>query len=165
MKKKKSTPKRKRASNTATPAPAPVKTGPNRRQMMGYLQYGVLGAVVIGGAGTYAATSIMADLAERDLTRLGQGTPTIVQIHDPTCNDCSLLQSETRAALRSFDDDDIGFLVADLNSTDGAAFAREHGVGRVTLMLFDGDGRPVDVMTGVRGRDALRIRFERFLAE
>jgi len=165
MKKKKTAPKRKRNAAAATPGAAPAPSKMNRRQMMGYLQYGILGTVVIGGAGTYAATSIMSDMAERDLTRLGQGTPTVVQVHDPSCNDCSILQTEARAALRNFDDADLSYLIADLTSAEGAAFAREHGVGRVTLMLFDADGRPVDVMTGIRDRAALQLRFERFLAE
>ncbi len=150
---------RKKAYSTETAQDRPV----TRRGAMSYLQWGILGAVLVGGVGGYAVTSVMADIEEQDLSVIGNGTPAVVQIHDPACGDCVVLEREARAALRNFDEGDFSYRIASLVSEDGLAYARQHSVGRVTLMLIDGDGRTVDIMTGPRSREQLRIRLASFL--
>ncbi len=103
-------------------------------------------------------------MREQDLTRIGNGTPTIVQIHDPRCSLCVALQRETRDALCDFDDAELQFVIANIRSDEGAQLARRHGVRHVTLLLFDGDGRRRLVMTGPQRSEDLRGVFRRHLS-
>jgi hypothetical protein len=117
------------------------------------------GAVLLSGVGFWGVRTVQASVAERDLTKVGLGTPTVVQIHDPQCVSCAELQRETRAALKHFDSTELGYLVADLNTQDGLAFASRYGAEHVTLLLFDGAGRPRQRIVGVTDRDTLQQAF------
>ncbi len=152
-------PANKKKSNPA-PAPEPKVS---RRAALSSFKYAALGVVAVGGIGAYAVTSVMADVAEQDLSVIGQGLPTVVQIHDPACPDCLSLQRSARAALEDLDEADIAFRIASLTSTEGQRFAREHGVGRVTLMLFSADGQISDVLTGRRPAEDLLQRFQNLI--
>ena len=99
-----------------------------------------------------------------DLTRIGNGTPTIVQIHDPQCSQCLALQREAWDALCDFEETEQQFLVANIRGDDGARLARRHGVGHVTLLLFDADGRHRSIMTGRQDSERLRDVFRRHLS-
>ncbi|MEM7189150.1 MAG: hypothetical protein AAF439_06015 [Pseudomonadota bacterium] len=159
---KKPNARRKKKQGNAPVAPAPKKKM-TRREAMGLLKFGaVTGAVVLGG-GYYFVSSVMADIAEADLSKLGNGMPTIVQVHDPGCPSCRALQSETRKALDSFADGQLQYLVANLQSPEGREFATQYGAGRVTLLLFDGRGRLLDRVQGRTAEAVLIRRFERHL--
>ena len=161
---KRQKPRRKAARKGA--ATAPLKRQPmTRRDLMGWLKFGAVGAVVVGGGGWYFAGRVMAGIREADLGRLGNGMPTIVQIHDPSCPSCTALQRATRDALDRFQDGQVQYLVANLNDPVGRAFARDHGVGRVTLLLFDGRGKRVGMISGRRSADELEGTFRRYLAQ
>ena len=123
-----------RAPKNSVPVAAP---GLSRRAVLG----GGAGALSVAGTAFWAVGSFRAYAEEHDLTRVGQGNVAIVQIHDPQCPTCTALQKQTRAALRDFDDCGLTYLVADITTQDGAAFARKYRVPNVTLLLFDGDGR------------------------
>lgn len=125
-------------------------------------EWGILGAVVLAG-GVYAISHVSATIAELDLTKLGNGMPTIVQIHDPNCPRCVELQGEARDALAEFDDGELQYLVANIRSDDGRDFANEHGVGHVTLILFDGEGRRRNVLVGNNSSATLIREFGRLL--
>ena len=92
-----------------------------------------------------------------DLSVLGAGTPVVVQVHDPSCRLCRRLMANTLAALG--ERDDVLYRVADLTDREGAAFGARYGVGKVTLLLFDGRGRHVDTVQGVTPPEALAERF------
>ena len=87
------------------------------------LRNGLLIAGFVGVGGIVTASTVMATIAEHDLTRVGQGVPMIVQVHDPQCPSCLDLQRETRAALKAFDDAELQYAVANLSSAAGAEFA------------------------------------------
>ncbi|MEM1066658.1 MAG: hypothetical protein AAGJ74_14250, partial [Pseudomonadota bacterium] len=91
-------------SGRGTPARA-VEIAPSesRRNTLKLLRNGGIAALVLGGAGVVSVNAVRATIAEQDLTRIGNGTPAIVQIHDPTCAMCTELQRETRKALRGFE--------------------------------------------------------------
>jgi len=120
--------------------------------------YGVVLFVLAGGA-YLGVSSIRAGLAEKDRSVLGQGTPVIVQVHDVTCEPCIALQRETRAALDTFDDAELGYRVADINSEDGLAFATKHGASYTTLLFFDADGAETPRIRGVTDRNTLHAAF------
>lgn len=140
---------------------APKKT--NRRQAMRrFGEWGLLGAVIAGG-GIYAIGHVSATIGELDLSKLGNGMPTIVQIHDPNCPRCVELQGEARDALAEFEDGQLQYLVANIRSDEGRDFANKHGVAHVTLILFDGAGRRRDILVGNNSSETLTREFRRLL--
>lgn len=159
MKKKSSS--KLRSVKAASSPKEPTKPAMNRRQMLVQMRdYGLIAAVVAGG-GWWLVSDVEAHRRTHDLSRIGQGVSTVVQVHDPSCPLCAGLQRETLAALAKFEDGAIDYVVADITTAAGAAFAREHGVPHVTLMLFDGDGALLGVLSGSRTRSTLVAEFER----
>ncbi|WP_415921145.1 hypothetical protein [Tateyamaria sp. SN6-1] len=146
--------KRTRAPATSKKA-EPTATVSRRTVLSG----GAAGAVLLAGGGFWAASSFRTYAAEHDLTRVGQGDPAIVQIHDPQCPTCTALQKQTRRALRDFDDCGLTYLVADIKTPDGAAFARRFNVPHVTLLLFDGEGTLTRTIQGLQQAPQLAEAF------
>ena len=145
-------------------APTPKRKsskGISRREALGMFKVYGTAAAIVGLGGWYFAGKVMAGIDEADLSRLGNGIPAIVQVHDPECPDCRSLQRQTRLALEEFDDGSFEYLVANLKSPEGQAFANRHQAGRVTLILFDGKGRARNVIQGRRTKDALVEVFNR----
>ena len=133
----------------------------SRREMLSLAKFGAVGTAILGAGGFYFATRISTAMAEEDMTRLGNGVPTVVQVHDPSCSQCIALQRQVRQAMDTFDAERLQYVVANIHTPEGRAFADQHGVGHVTLVLLDGRGRVRDVITGVRTSDALLERFRR----
>jgi len=164
--------KKRKAASKAVPKQAvphaPTASAPpkevGRRASFGVLGLYALGLAAVGGGGAAFAYDFMRTLGEHDLTKVGKGVPTIVQIHDPSCALCRSLQRETRTALKSFDADAVTYLVANIRSAEGAAFANRLGRGHVTLVLFDGAGTPVHTIEGVTPAHRLRAAFARYLS-
>ncbi len=120
--------------------------------------WGIIGVLTAGG-GWYLAEDVMATMAEQDLSRVGNGKPTVVQIHDPQCNQCLALQSETRSALETIEDGSLQYVVANIRTAEGRAFAAANRVGHVTLLLFDANGKRTNVLTGHRSSAMLAATF------
>ncbi|MFL4472079.1 hypothetical protein ACERZ8_20170 [Tateyamaria armeniaca] len=142
-------PKSRAKSRKSKSAPASA-AAPTRRNVLKLAGGGVIAATGAAGAGIWGVSSFRAYAAEHDLSRVGEGPVTIVQIHDPQCPTCTALQKQTRAALRDFDDCGITYLVADIKTPEGAAFARRYRVPHVTLLLFDGDGELHQTVQGLQ---------------
>lgn len=155
MARKKNGSKRRKAK--ANNAQTPVS--PEKRRSLVLLRNGAIAAAVLGVGGVVSVRAVRATISEQDLTKLGQGTPTIVQIHDPSCALCTELQRNTRKALKAFDTDQYEYLVANIRTEDGAAFAGGFGVQHVTLLLFDGSGALQSTLEGVRDRAELEAHF------
>ncbi|MFK7762187.1 MAG: thioredoxin family protein [Roseobacter sp.] len=143
MSKTKKTRKKSKAPQATAPAPT-------RRDALKMFRNGGLAIAAAGGAGYWAFGSFRAYAAEHDLSRVGQGSPSIVQIHDPQCPTCTALQKQTRAALDDFDDCGLVYLVADIKTDEGARFAARYGVPHVTLLFFDGQGELINTSHGMR---------------
>ncbi len=135
-----------------------------RRAFLGKFRTGAAVTVAVGGASWFLADSVMATMREQDLSRIGNGIPAVVQIHDPQCPQCQALQREARDALCDFDDSELQFLVANIRSDEGRQLARAHGVGHVTLLLFDGSGQRRAVLAGPNESEYLAGAFRRHLA-
>jgi hypothetical protein len=136
----------------------------DRRDFMKYLRNGAIAVAVSGGGGYFAVNTVQASMAEHDLTKIGNGTPAIVQIHDPQCPVCRALQKEARRALRDFEDDDFEYLVANIRSKEGGDLANKYFVPHVTILLFDGKGVLRKVLNGSKTSDLLRDEFTAHLA-
>ena len=134
---------------------------PDRRKVLRLLRNGTIGVALLASGGVYAVTSVRKTMAEFDLTRIGQGVPVIVQIHDPTCSLCQSLQKQTRKALRRFQDGQIEFLVANIKTSEGQDMAVRYGVGHVTLLFFDAKGHMFHIEEGVQSKDQLETIFRR----
>ncbi|WP_299826619.1 thioredoxin family protein [uncultured Roseobacter sp.] len=144
----------KRKSKTGT-TNTKAMAEPSRRDMLKLLRNGGIGAVILTGGGYFGVGSYRAYAAEHDLGRLGQGKPVVVQVHDPQCPTCTALQKQTRKALKEFGECDLVYLIADINTPEGQAFAVRHGVGNVTLLLFDGEGGLRHTVQGMQSKDQL----------
>ncbi len=151
--------RRKAPANAKKPSPTPAAPAQDRRSFLKRARNIAIGIGVVSLGGFFAIGTVRATIAEHDLSRLGNGIPTIVQIHDPQCRMCQALQRETRDALGAFDEGEIQYLVADISQSKGLAFAGQHGVSHVTLMLFDGKGTVKNVLNGVRQSAELEHAF------
>lgn len=125
-----------------------VAAEPTRRDFMKLGRNVAIAVPVVGVAGFFGVRSVQATIREGDLSRVGLGSASVVQIHDPTCSLCATLQKQTRRAMKAYDDDRYEFLVADIKTTDGNLFAARYGVPHVTLLLFDGDGELQEIVRG-----------------
>jgi len=148
-------PKSKKRKKSAHSKPSPaVKPSVSRRQALTTLGFYAAGATMVAAGGTYLAMDFTSKLAEADLSKIGNGLPTIVQIHDPSCSLCNQLQKQTRIALRDFDVEHQ-YLVANITTSDGLAFQGRMGQPHVTLILLDGDGNQLQVINGVTQADVI----------
>ncbi len=136
----------------------------SRRNVLSLARNWGLFGVVAAGGGWYLVDEVMATIGEQDLSRIGNGTPTVVQIHDPQCSRCLALQRETRKAMRAFGGDELQYLVANIRSEKGRALATANGVGHVTLLLFDGQGKRRDILHGTSHSDFLQLKFREHVA-
>ena len=143
-----------RQKNRKTKKPAP-QTAPPRRNFLKMLRNGAIAAGVISAGGAYGVYAVRSTLAEQDLSPLGNGTPMIVQIHDPSCVRCRTLMRATRRALKQFDEDQITYRVANITLPEGQNFASRYGVGHVTLLLFNGKGELIDRVHGEHSKSQL----------
>lgn len=135
-----------------------------RRGFIRSVRNGAIGLVVAGGLGAYVVHLYQATSHEHDLSRVGNGTASIVQVHDPQCQLCLALQKEARQALESLDGDRPDYVIADIRTDKGLRFANKHGVQHVTLLLFDKAGNLRQVINGQRGSSELRQAFQRLVA-
>ncbi|MEL6172884.1 MAG: hypothetical protein AAFR02_12870, partial [Pseudomonadota bacterium] len=55
------------------------------------------------------------------------------------------------------------YLVADISTTDGRAFAARYGVPHVTIMMFNERGRHEGTMQGMRQAEELKAAFHGLL--
>ena len=162
MKKQRKKPAQKKKAQQQAPV---APKGMDRRKVLGWARNGAIAAVVVGVGGYFAVGGVRATMAEHDLARVGNGTPAVVQIHDPQCSLCQSLQKETRAALEELGSDNLNFLVANIKTNEGRDFANQFGVPHVTLLLFDGEGNLEDVLNGVRESETLVGRFRALSGE
>lgn len=104
-------PKRRKASKKAKAKTSASQIDHGKR---GFLRKAaiVLPVVAVGGYFTFAY--LQSAVAEADLSKVGNGKPSIVQIHDPQCALCKTLQDQTRSVLSRFDENKFEFLVANI---------------------------------------------------
>lgn len=119
-----------------------------RELVVSYLFKGTLIAAVGGGAVLFAA-DFRSKVMEQDLSVVGQGTPTIVQIHDPSCSMCAALQSQTRKALRSFSDQQVIYRVANIRTQEGLDWQTKEALPHVTLIFYAANGERLTTIEGV----------------
>ena len=142
---------------------AATKGDVGRRDFLGKLRNGAFLIAAVGAVGWYVVSEVRAGIDEADLTKIGNGIPTVVQIHDPQCPVCQALQKEARTALEAFEDGELQYLVANIRQDKGRSLAAKHGVQHVTLLLFDGNGERKEILSGSNTADYLEEAFRRHL--
>lgn len=152
----------KQGAKTAADTKAP--NGMGRRKFLGLTRNGAIGLLAVGGAGFLLVQHVEGSIREHDLSRIGNGTPTVVQIHDPQCSQCLALQRQTRTALKQFDDGAINYVIANIRSADGRNFANRYGVQHVTLLLFDANGEHRSTLQGQRSSGELVQNFRHIVS-
>jgi hypothetical protein len=155
-------PPKKQHDNTPTAAKAPNKAV-SRRKFLNSMSNGALVVAATAGAGWYFVDEVCATTMEHDLTRIGNGIPAVVQIHDPECAICTALQKEAREAVSNFDSDKLQFLVANIRQTKGRNLAIKHGVRHITLLLFDGKGNRKGILRGPNTAEFLTDAYRSYL--
>ncbi|MEP3246940.1 MAG: hypothetical protein ABJN40_00930 [Sneathiella sp.] len=156
---KRQTKKKKHASDTKNKSKKPK----GQRDILGMIRTGAIVTLVAVGLGWFVIDQVTSTLDEQDLTKIGNGIPTIVQIHDPQCSQCMALQREARKALQNFNRGDLQYLVANIRNTEGRVFANKHQVSHVTLLLFDKKGRRQSVLNGPNQSSYLQEVFQQHL--
>lgn len=163
---KRNTGRKTKAQPAAVNADGVEKSGysATRRDFLRKMSSRGLIVAAVGGAGWFLVEEVRATIREEDLSRIGNGIPAVVQIHDPQCPRCAALQREAREALAEFDEGELQYLVANIRSAKGRKLANAHGVGHITLLLFDGDGQRRDVLVGPNTAENLEHAFRGHLA-
>ena len=108
-------------TNKSSASPVAARRPISRRKMLGLL----LGVPLVGVAGVGVHRHDVKKRALHDLSVLGNGSPAIVQIHDPSCRLCRRLMANTKKALG--DRDDITYRIADVTKTKGREFQERYG--------------------------------------
>jgi thioredoxin-like negative regulator of GroEL len=83
--------------------------------------------------------------------------PTIVQVFLPGWPNCAQLKRVVDV-LRSEFHGQVAFVLADLNTPEGVAFANRYGVGNTTLVFLDATGKRLETLVGTQDEGALRGR-------
>lgn len=97
---------------------------------------------------------------DTDITRVGNGQPAVVLAFE----NHSLLGMEVMDLLNAIRDDyehHVAFLVADLGTPQGQAFARRHEARDGTVLLFSGDGTRIDTIVAPEDEQSIRDRLAR----
>ena len=117
-----------------------------------------IGLILIATSAAALVASDKNSKTEHDLSVIGNGTATVVQIHDPGCQLCNRLKRIVGNTKDEFKDQ-VQFRTANIKTEKGKQFARKYGVPHVTLLFFDGKGQHVNTTQGViskqEARDAL----------
>ena len=125
-------------------APSGARLRPNRFGWRAIaVLIGVLGVSIAGLAEYRQAWE-----RSHDLTAVGNGKPTVVQIHDPGCALCRQLRANVESALDRTGSD-VQYRIADISTPAGRRMQRKYQVPHVTLLLFDGGGGLVRTIQGV----------------
>lgn len=131
----------------------------NRRSVLRLARNVLIAAVLLLVAGAGLAYYKHQHEQSHDLSVIGNGRPTVVQIHDPGCPKCRQLLQNVRSATRHIGDEQLQIRIARIDTAQGRRLAREHDVAHVTLLLFDGQGKLSRVVNGVRDVTELRAAF------
>lgn len=149
----------KRGKKSVAPIDGAQARDLKKRKTLKTLRNTAIGILLLGGAGAYMYRSVLASRLEHDLSELGNGTPMVVQIHDPNCSLCLALQKEVRQALKTIDDGALNYRIANIRTQEGRRFASRYGVPHVTLLLFDGRGDLKQTLRGPRQDEELETTF------
>ena len=154
--------RRKKTRKATPPSPAVVRQQSQSRRWREIRQFTLWFVLLAGVVGSGLAAFKYSYDVSHDLSVIGKGVPTVVQIHDPHCSLCNQLRRNADAAADRFGDR-LLYRIADISTPQGRRLQQRHEVPHVTLLLFDGDGELRKVLRGVQDSDYLERAFEAHL--
>lgn len=92
---------------------------------------------------------------EHNLSVLGNGTATVVQIYDPKCQPCKRLKRIVNNVNGEFKDR-VQFRAANIATEKGKQFARRYNASYVTLLFFNRKGKHINTLRGVGNKKLVR---------
>lgn len=98
-----------------------------------------------------------------DLSVIGNGTPTVVQIHDQTCQICMRLKKITKTITN--DDDRVQYRIADIGSKEGKSFQQKYNESKTTLLFFDAKGKHVHTTHGLQDADNIQASIQNLISK
>lgn len=128
-----------------------------QKQRRFLLKSGGAAALVVASAGALA-TYDKRQRTLHDLSDIGAGRATVVQIHDPSCPVCRNLKSRTSKALEQFDA--VDFRLADITTPEGRKLQEQHRAEKITLLLFDAKGKHLQTVVGLQSVEQLSELFK-----
>jgi hypothetical protein len=111
--------------------------------------------VAIVAVGIFAWSRLPKGSYPTDLSRIGQGQPTLVLAIESNYSGGAAVMELLNEVRPDFADS-VQFLVASMAVTGGQAFAAEHRAGDGTVLLFDAKGQRVAVLRAPPTPDELR---------
>jgi hypothetical protein len=145
---------------TSTPRKNPAISAKSpKRKWRQIRQFALVLALLAGVVGSGLAAFKHSYDVSHDLSVVGKGIPAVVQIHDPNCPMCNQLRRNADAAMKPFGDQ-LLYRIADISTPTGRQLQIRHDVPHVTLLLFDGDGKVRNVLTGVKSDELLQHAFK-----
>ena len=96
---------------------------------------------------------------QQDLSVIGNGKATVVQIHNPSCRLCRQLKGNLDAVKGDFVNH-VQFKTTMIVKQEGRAFADHHGVEHITLLFFDKQGKRVNTIEGVSSKTEIKNALE-----
>ncbi len=135
----------------------PQNQGFSRRKIGAFIVAALV--FVLGAAGIHAYEANHKEM--HDLEVIGQGSPVIVQIHDPGCPTCRRLKNAVTNTLNS--NDPILYRLADITTPEGKAIQNKYSVPHVTLLFFNSRGRHVHTTEGLQTTEQLRAAIQTHL--
>lgn len=107
-----------------------------------------IGLVALLLATAFVIASDQQAKVEHDLSAIGNGKVTVVQVHDPGCQQCQRLKRVVGNVKGDFGDD-VQFRTANIKTEKGRQFAQRYNVPHVTLVFFDKHGKHANTLQGV----------------
>lgn len=120
----------------------------------------VIGSILLTATISFFVIADEKSRIDHDLSVIGKGLSTVVQIHDPNCQYCRRLKSVVDSVKDDYIDK-VHFKTANIKTEEGAAFAKQYSVPHVTLLFFNKKGRHVNTLQGVSSRDQVNDALSR----
>jgi hypothetical protein len=118
----------------------------------------IVGLILVLG-GVFVAITVTPKPMSSDLSLIGQGTPSVVLAYEnfsPTGGEALARLKEVRPDYESR----LNFIVADLGTPQGRAFANRYQLRDGQAVLLGGDGRPMALAELARSEQALRQQLD-----
>jgi len=98
-----------------------------------------------------------------DLADIGKGQPCVVLVFDKETVQNLDLMTTLDTLRKPYEQRGVKFLVASMDTADGRQFAQSHGVSSATLMVFDANGKAVQVLYGRQPADTIKHAIDQVL--
>ncbi len=109
-------------------------------------------ALILGAAGILI--NLLPRGYSRDLSQIGKGVNVVVQIHDHNQVSSQLLMDEVNK-VRSHYEGRVTFIVADVYTAEGKAFADKQNFHSAALVFFKPNGEKLAMLQGLQDADTI----------